>query len=354
MKLTIKKKLLAMTLISLLNSSFSGCGQIDHVDSIELIQFRVDPSIDSNELEDNIENVKITEVFEENSSEILEEPKEDELEFNIVSVPVIIANKRTEILSEIGGEKIGYLPVSKSLELIEHLDNGYYQVKYFDQIGYVDENDAYVSAIFDIKSDIEKVLYAKEDTSLIIPHFLSETGEDEEVKINMLECFEVYEETENYYLVQTSDYIGYIEKTKVEELTGTFIVVDISDQVLKLYENNEVVLECPVVTGNVSNDNSTTEGIFTIYNITYNRYLIGPNYKSWVDIMMKFYGNEGFHDCEYHTDENGWSHGWREAYEFGGDTYIFDGSHGCVNMKHDDVMELKLHVDNGTTTVIKP
>lgn len=352
MKLTIKKQLLAMTLISLLNSSLSGCGQTDFNEPIEPTQL----NIASEEIEDNTEKLEIKENIEEDKEEVLEEVDDEEIGFNIIRVPVIIANKKTEILSEIGGEKIGYLPVNKSLELIEHLDNGYYQVKYFDQIGYINENDAYASTIFDIKSDIEKILYAKEDTSLIIPYFLSQSGENEEVKINKLECFEVYEENEDYYLVQTSDYIGYIEKTRVEELTGTFIVVDISDQVLKLYENNEVVLEYPVVTGNVSSGNSTTEGVFKIYNITYNRYLIGRNnsYKSWVDIMMKFHGNEGFHDYEYHTDENGRFHGEREACEFGGDTYLYNGSHGCVNMKHDDVMELKLHVDKGTVTVIKP
>ena len=350
----IKNKLFAYSLISLLNLSTIGCS---HQESKETIVLPVENTIETEDnklsgistetldvLKDSIETVKDT------VEAVVEENEEESI---IVSVPVVIANEKTEIIDDIDGEKIGYLPAGKSLEMTRWLkDEGYYEVKYFDELAYVNDHHVSKASIFDIKSDIEKIFYATDDTSLTIPEYLSESGKEETVSINKLECFEVYEELDDYYLVKTRDYIGYIEKTNIKELTGTFIVVDISDQILILYIDNEVYRAYPVVTGQPPK-NSTTEGLFEIYNITYTRPLVGPGYSSWVDIMMKFHNNEGFHDASYRYEEDGTRHGWRYLWEFGGDTYLYDGSHGCVNMILDDVMELSEYVGYGTKVLIK-
>ena len=129
------------------------------------------------------------------------------------------------------------------------------------------------------------------------------------------------------------------------------MVVDISSQEVKLYCNNEVILTTPVVTGKPSTPSD--KGLFEIYDISNSRYLIGPNYKSYVDIMMKYNGGEGLHDAQYHTHEDGFKHGWRDISEFGGDTYLKHGSHGCINMIHDDVMTVSDYVDIGTKVLVK-
>ena len=69
--------------------------------------------------------------------------------------------------------------------------------------------------------------------------------------------------------------------------------------------------------------------------------------------MMKYNGGEGLHDAQYHTHEDGFKHGWRDASEFGGDTYLKHGSHGCINMIHDDVMTVSDYVDIGTKVLVK-
>ncbi|MCH5166340.1 MAG: L,D-transpeptidase [Erysipelotrichales bacterium] len=357
MKKKISKKFLTMVLISLLNSSIYGCGQKESQET-ENINKVIEETIEDNviNLSSNIGDVVENNITE--SKEVIEEEIEEveEEKTSIVSVPIVIANEKTEILDGFDGNKLGYLPDGKSLELLgEYSDEGYYQVKYYDNIAYVNQNDVTIAHTYDIKGDIKKVLYATEDTSLIIPEYLSASGEDEEVPINKLECFEVYKEIEDYYLVQTADYIGYIEKNNVEELTGTFIVVDISDQRLILYKDNGVYKMYPVVTGLPTKDRATSQGLFEIYNITYNRDLIGQNdsYHYWIDIMMKFHGNEGFHNANYRTNENGKSYGSRHTYDFGGDTYTYNGSHGCVNMIYEDVMELSEYVGNGTAVLIK-
>lgn len=201
------------------------------------------------------------------------------------------------------------------------------------------------------KGEIKKVYYVVKETDLTIPDYLSDTNKEEIVTLPKLECLEVYNEDNNISLVKTDNYVGYVDNSDLEELLGTFVVVDISSQELKLYCDNEIVLTTPVVTGKPSTP--TDQGLFEIYDITKNRYLVGPNYRSYVDIMMKYNGGEGLHDAEYHTHEGGFKHGWRSLEEFGGETYLTDGSHGCVNMIHNDVMTVRDYVDIGTKVLVK-
>lgn len=206
-----------------------------------------------------------------------------------------------------------------------------------------------VMSIID-KGFIDSVYYVKEDTTLTIPSFLID-GIEEQVTLPKLECLEVYDILDDTCLVKTNEYIGFTTLENLEELTGTFVVVDISSQEVKLYCNNEVILTTPVVTGKPSTPSD--KGLFEIYDISHSRYLIGPNYKSYVDIMMKYNGGEGLHDAQYHTHEDGFRHGWRDASEFGGDTYLKHGSHGCINMIHDDVITVSDYVDIGTKVLVK-
>ena len=198
---------------------------------------------------------------------------------------------------------------------------------------------------------IESIYYVKNDTTLTIPSFLTESKVEEQVTLPKLECLEVYDTLDDTCLVKTNEYVGFTTLENLEELTGTFVVVDISSQEVKLYCNNEVILTTPVVTGKPSTPSD--KGLFEIYDISHSRYLIGPNYKSYVDIMMKYNGGEGLHDAQYHTHEDGFRHGWRDASEFGGDTYLKHGSHGCINMIHDDVMTVSDYVDIGTKVLVK-
>ena len=198
---------------------------------------------------------------------------------------------------------------------------------------------------------IESIYYVKNDTTLTIPSFLTESKVEEQVTLPKLECLEVYDILDDTCLVKTNEYIGFTTLENLEELTGTFVVVDISSQEVKLYCNNEVILTTPVVTGKPSTPSD--KGLFEIYDISHSRYLIGPNYKSYVDIMMKYNGGEGLHDAQYHTHEDGFRHVWRNESEFGGDTYLKHGSHGCINMIHDDVMTVSDYVDIGTKVLVK-
>ena len=95
-------------------------------------------------------------------------------------------------------------------------------------------------------------------------------------------------------------------------------------------------------------------GLFQVKSETFNRDLVGPTWRSYVNVMMSFDGGIGLHDAEYHTDNDGKHHGWKEYYQFGGDYHFKNGSHGCVNMRHDDAINASTnYVDVGTKVLVK-
>ncbi len=104
---------------------------------------------------------------------------------------------------------------------------------------------------------------------------------------------------------------------------GTYIEVNISQQRLWAYQDNQVVFSTPITSGASGYGFGTQTGIFAIYAKERSRYLNGSqygwSYNVYVDYWMPFNGGAGFHDAD-----------WRSS--FGGQDYINGGSHGCVNM----------------------
>ena len=117
---------------------------------------------------------------------------------------------------------------------------------------------------------------------------------------------------------------------------GRYIDVDLEAQFARLFdEKGEVLWESAVVSGNMYEAHSTVTGTFTIYSKQTGTVLVGfdydnngtPDYESYVNYWMPFYGGYGLHDAT-----------WR--YNFGGDLYYYDGSHGCINLPYDKAEEL--------------
>lgn len=126
------------------------------------------------------------------------------------------------------------------------------------------------------------------------------------------------------------------EPTPIGDLS-TYVDVCIATQTCVYYENGNAVLASPCVTG--SPGRSTPTGIFMINMCTPGKYLTGPTWHVWVDRWMRFSGNCGLHDAS-----------WRKA--FGGDIYLHNGSHGCVNLPHDMAVALYDRVGIGTVVVV--
>ena len=123
----------------------------------------------------------------------------------------------------------------------------------------------------------------------------------------------------------------------------TYVDVDIDSQTMTYYENGQVCLQCPVVTGNPNRGNATPRGTYTIQSHIAGKNLVGPTWNVWVDRWMQFTPNPchiGLHDAT-----------WRSS--FGGDIYLTNGSHGCVNLPHDTAVALFDRVNIGTTVVVR-
>lgn len=339
--LKVKNRTMAMAIIGMLSLGVVGCGN-KNSNNNDNVQNSIEESSEelsyffpenNKQPEESIEEIDQEQVEESASQEeIVEEEK-----IKIESYEMVTATTNVNIReSAINGTILGVLKKGSSLVMIEKLDNGWYAVEYNDGVAYISGKYLKETVGFEIVGETIGIYYTDKGASLIIPDYLN-NGQETTIKISDPTCVNVYEEDGEYYLCSIDDKVGYILKTDVFKLSGTYAVVDISDQKLTLYENDEIVLETPVVTGKPATPSDL--GLFKIYNITYNRYLVGPGYRSYVDIMMKYNGGEGLHDAEYHVDENGFKHGWRNIEDFGGNTYLTNGSRGCVNMPHDAAIE---------------
>lgn len=142
----------------------------------------------------------------------------------------------------------------------------------------------------------------------------------------------------HYFIEDESQLMGYIKKDYVEILPEMFVEVDISSQTVNFYLNNELYMNTACVTGN--GGVVTRLGYFEITYKAYDTYLKGPGYKSHVYFWMPFDQGIGLHDAD----------GWRS--EYGGDIYLTNGSHGCINMPFEAAETIYNNVDAGTKVLV--
>lgn len=143
------------------------------------------------------------------------------------------------------------------------------------------------------------------------------------------------------YLLRSAASLG------VPDWGTTYAEVDMSEQHMWYFVNGELVLDCDVVTGLPSGGNNTPEGVYTIIDRKSPTVLRGPKLPSgeyewespvtyWMAITVE---GVGFHDAT-----------WQPA--FGGQLYLYRGSHGCVNMPYAVAQELYSLIEMGTPVVL--
>lgn len=113
----------------------------------------------------------------------------------------------------------------------------------------------------------------------------------------------------------------------LDDIGGTYVEVSIQEQHAWLYKDYEILVEGDVITGDVSKGYDTPSGGVWAIDAKKSPAVLGTidveGYSSKVDYWMPFNGEVGLHDAGY----------WRPV--FGGDIYLTNGSHGCVNLNHD-------------------
>ena len=123
-----------------------------------------------------------------------------------------------------------------------------------------------------------------------------------------------------------------------DDIGNTYVEIDMSKQHLWFYKNGSLIVEGDVVTGNAANNWSTPVGTYRLNYKERNATLKGENYASDVNYWMPFNNNIGIHDA-----------GWRT--EFGGQIYLSNGSHGCVNAPYEVAEKIFQNIESGTPII---
>lgn len=130
---------------------------------------------------------------------------------------------------------------------------------------------------------------------------------------------------------------------------NTYIDADLSAQYVRFYKGGELVWESSCVSGQTSSGHGTPTGVYQVNsNKTTNTTLVGldedndgePDYRTDVSYWIPFVGNlVAFHDAS-----------WR--YTFGGTVYVYNGSHGCINLPANAAASLYNLADVGTPVLV--
>ena len=127
---------------------------------------------------------------------------------------------------------------------------------------------------------------------------------------------------------------------------NTYIEVDVLSQHVFCYKDGKLIIDTDCVTGAEYLGRKTVYGVFPIRSMSRNVVLEGeyneegkPSYSQFVYFWMPFYGGYGLHDAT-----------WRGS--FGGDIYLYSGSHGCVNLPYEKAEQIFESYEAGTPVVV--
>ncbi|MBE6876990.1 MAG: hypothetical protein E7496_09810 [Ruminococcus sp.] len=134
---------------------------------------------------------------------------------------------------------------------------------------------------------------------------------------------------------------GYTRAT--DDIGTTYIEVDISAQHFWYYRDNEVIMDYDIVSGTETNsERRTPRGICQIVGHvkgkTLGTYAV-QGYEQWVDFWMPF----NYYGCGFHDLSRG---------SYGGSVYMYNGSHGCLNMRWSEAQNLYNNIEDGLPVIV--
>lgn len=148
--------------------------------------------------------------------------------------------------------------------------------------------------------------------------------------------YNISDSSGNFTAVERFIQVG--DQSDIDE--DNYIFISIKEQKLWYYKNGKLSLSTDIVSGRKGVWDTLT-GKFRISDKVAGTYLVGADYRCWVDYWMLFdYASQsGLHDATWLS-------------EFGGDVYETKGSHGCVNMPYNKARQLFNSVSIGTLVLI--
>ncbi len=134
--------------------------------------------------------------------------------------------------------------------------------------------------------------------------------------------------------IREPEYLFTANKKGEDDIGDSYVEIDLTKQCLYLYAEGRLVTKTDFVSGNVSRGFTTPNGVYGLTYKTRNATLRGQGYETPVKYWMPFNGNIGMHDA-----------GWRR--EFGGEIYLRNGSHGCINLPTQEAEKIYEYVYKG-------
>ena len=133
------------------------------------------------------------------------------------------------------------------------------------------------------------------------------------------------------------------DRSPGDDIGKTYIEVDLTAQHLWYYQDGELKFETKNIVSGKATDASrkTPPGIYSVYTKSTNYTMVAPDnsYRAKCSYFMRLsFEGIGLHDLS------------RGSY--GGNTYINNGSHGCINMMYSEVKQLYEMVERGTPCIM--
>lgn len=122
------------------------------------------------------------------------------------------------------------------------------------------------------------------------------------------------------------------------DIGDTYVEINLTRQYMWFYKEGKIIAQGSVVTGDPRKGNSTDTGTYMLNYKQKEATLRGANYEAKVNYWMPFNGNVGIHDAS-----------WR--YNFGGQVYLSDGTHGCVNASLSLAKKIYENIEEGTPVI---
>ncbi len=222
-------------------------------------------------------------------------------------------------------------------------DNIWYLAKARGKIGFVKAEytkslrsvlEANVSGINDVK--VQKLGYLISETPIYDANWNLSTYGD------TFQLVQILTVEDSYCLAIIGREVGYIPKENIKLINGSFLVVDISDQIVSYYCNTDIVFQSVCTTG--KKKTPTDKGFFEPYAKS-SSHNFGPSHNNVESkiLWMPFNGGEGFHDAP-----------WEAAKNFGSYDYAMNhGSAGCVRLPDEAASFLYQNVPQSTKVLVK-
>lgn len=128
----------------------------------------------------------------------------------------------------------------------------------------------------------------------------------------------------------------------------TYIEISISQQVMWVFKDDELLVQTPVVTGSQADGWDTPVGDYTVIDKETDKVLngssVGFDYEVPVNYWMRLTnGGIGIHDIDWLNTGNAWDS--RDVYEL-------QGSHGCINVPNDVMSTVYNNIPVGTSVYV--